>query len=78
MQLTHGLCLGLSEVHIWLDRNDRVTKLVADGEVIDKKVRFKIVFNYWMRDIITIHKWDNGYKNDVSFKALFVVVFTTG
>lgn len=65
------------EVQIWLDREDRVSKIVVDGERIDKKVRFKFVFNYWIRDSITIYEWDNGFDtNVITFKALFEIVMS--
>lgn len=65
------------KVDIYLDREDQIKKLVIDGNKIDRKVRFKIVFNYWIRDKITIHQWDNGYKKDVTFEAFFQIIYSS-
>jgi len=66
----------LSKIDIYLDRDSKVTRIVADGYELKAKIRFKLVFNYWIRDIVTIYKWDDGWKETVSFRCLFVVVYT--
>lgn len=69
----------MGDVEVWLDREDRVVKLVVDGEHLDPKIRFKVDWNFWVRDTITVYKWNDGWSNAdmVTFKGLFQIVFTT-
>ena len=67
----------MTKVDIYLDREGEVKRIVADEQEIKAKVRFKLVFNYWLRDTVTIYKWNDGWKETVSFPCLFVVVYYT-
>ena len=61
----------MSDVHVWLNRENEITRLVVDGEEISREVRCKIVFNYWIRDVISIHQ-ASGYI--AKFEAYFQIV----
>lgn len=64
----------MSDVHVWLSRENKVVRLVVDGEEINRNVRFKVVFNFWNRDSITIHQ-GSGYITNLV--GLFQIVITT-
>lgn len=61
--------------HIYMNRENKVTKIIEDDVELDSRVKFRIVFNDWVRDLITIHMWDNGYSETITIKALFEIVF---
>lgn len=63
----------MSDVGVWIDREDKVIRLVIDGVEQEIKLvsRIRITLNFWHRDLISIFRWYDGWEKKTTIKGLF-------